>query len=916
MKHVLILALVLCVLLAGLPRARAQQGPTLFAPDLPAPSPPAFHLDAPERLSPAQSSQRCVQALADPQVNVAPASSPWRVFREGWTFTTDVSYSPPRSLFFGAAGDATPPSASVGQEIAIPAALAELYGALRYRYASGTAGAGDRLQVELYEVNRIDPAGLIARVELDTSGDGEDAWRLFEWEVTAPAAIARLRALGRAALLVTALNPSNGRTPRLWIDDVYASVCEPAASVSGQVRLLGAGAPGADVLLTRTAASGAGIVARATSGLDGGYRFGSAPALPPDTRYRVWFRSSLEAPALERARLGLWAGPQLASLGAGDDATLPPFEVANVQLETPDPFAVVVATDGQPATFTWRSERPDAGERHRFCLYDPQWADPATRLPAQLCGPLLDPARDPLRFNLGPGSFAEAPGFPFTYGREYRWYVVVYDRDPRTDPNFQYGFSLFERSVRLLPAPLPAPAEPPAPTPGDPAAGGPGASWTLLIYVAADNALSDAQRAPRSAHPATQLARLPALAAAHPNLRVASLVDEYGPGGLRLCFYPPAGAPDCRLRAEASSADPATLAGFIRFGRERYPAARTALLIVAPAQAAGLLALDETDGGASMSLADLRAAYAAAGLGAGQQLDLVIYQAPYSGALDVLRASAPYARFAVGSAGPIWQLGPYERLLPALSGASDPAAAAGGAVAAYSATVDAYRAGLARSLAAYDLSRIEALGQRVDALANALSGGLVADRERTRPLTAAARAAAQVYDASGNGRHDQLLATDGQVVPVEEDALVDLRDLALRLRDSAGIDAGVQAAAAQIVALLDEQATSPLIAAIQRSGQASGGAPVSLERAAGLAVLFPGGDRLGGQPALVAGYLYGPRGDAPNTGPWAQMLRTYLRETLGTGPGGVTEGPAALPRFQPLIGWTVQTDLWLPVVRR
>jgi hypothetical protein len=590
--------------------------------------------------------------------------------------------------------------------------------------------------------------------------------------------------------------------------------------------------------------------------------------------------------------------------------------VANVQLESPAPFAAVTATDAQPATFAWRRERPGAGERHQFCLYDPQWADPATGLPAQLCGPLLDPARDPLRFNLGPGSFANAPGFSFAYGREYRWYVVIYDRDPQRDPNYQYGFSHFERSVRLLPAALPAPAEPPALPPGDPAAGTRGAAWTLLIYVAADNALSDAQRAPRSAWPATQLARLPALAAAHPDLRVVSLVDEYGPGGLRLCFYPPGGAPDCRLRPEASSAAPATLADFIRLGRDRYPAARTALVIVAPAQAAGLLALDETAGGATMSLPDLRAAYAAAGLGAGQQLDLVIYQAPYMGALDALRASAPYARFAVGSAGPIWQLGPYDQLLPALSRAGDPATAASNTVAAYSAATDTYRAGLARSLAAYDLSRVEALGQQVDTLANALSDALAIDRERTRPLTVAARAAAQVYDASGNGRHDQLIAINGQIVPVEEDALVDLRDLAVRLRDSVGIDADVQTAAAQIVTLLDNQATSPLIAAVQRSGQGSGGAAVSLERAAGLAVLFPGGDRLGGQPALAAGYLYGPQGDAPNSGPWARMLRTYLQETLGVGPGGITEGPAASPRFQPLMGWTLETSVWLPVVRR
>ena len=917
MKHFLLLTLVLCVALTtGLPRSQAQEGPTLFAPDLPAPLPPAFHLDTAERLSPAQTSLRCTAALADPRVDVAPTSSPWRVFREGWTFVADVAYSPPRALLFGAAGDNTPPDASVGQEIAIPATLTELEGNLRYRYASGATGAGDRLQVELYEVNRIDPAGLIARVELDTAGDGDGEWRLFEWEVTAPAAIARLRSLGRAALLVTALNPPNGVASRLWIDDINARVCELAASLGGQVRLLSAPAPGADVLLTRANAAGAAIVAGATTGMDGGYQFGSVAPLPPETRYQVWFRPGLEAPALERERLGLWAGPQLAALANGDNATLPPFDVANVQLQTPDPFAVVVATDAQPATFTWRSERPGANERHQFCLYDPQWADPAIRLPAQLCGPLLDPGRDPLRFNLGPGSFANAPGFLFAYAREYRWYVVVYDRDPRADANYQYGFSHFERAVRLLPAPPPAPPAPPAPTPGDPAAGAPGATWTLLIYVAADNALSDAQRAPRSARPVTQLARLPALAAAQPTLRIISLVDEYGPGGLQLCFYAPTGTPDCRWRPEANSADPATLAGFIRFGRERYPAARTALMIVAPAQATGWLALDETSDGAILSLSELQAAYAAAGLSASQPLDLLIYQAPYMGALDALRASAPYARFAVGSAGPLWQLGPYERLLPALSGTSDPATAASGAVAAYRATADAYRAGLALSLAAYDLSRIEETGRRVDTLADALRGALVTDRDLTRPLVTAARAAAQVYDASGNGRHDQLIAPGGLVIPAEEDALVDLRDLALRLRDSTGIDASVQAAAGQIIALLDTRETSPLIAATQRSGLGSSGAPVSLERAAGLAIFFPGGDRLGGQPALIAGYLYGEQGNTPNTDPWARMLRTYLRETLGVGPGGITEGPPGAPRFQPLIGGTVQTDLWLPWVRR
>lgn len=920
MKQSLLLFLALVTLVAGAaPLTRAQAGPTLFRPDLPAPTPPALHASGAPGL--AQSSLRCTAVFADPQVSLPPASSPWQVYRSGWTFSSETPFSPPQALYFAASSDGVPASASVGQSISLPANLAELYGSLRYRYASGTTGANDRLLVELYEVGRLDPAALIARVERDTAPDGDGAWRSFEWEVTDPGAIARLRALGRADLLITALNALNGATPRLWLDDLNASVCEPAASLSGQVRQGDAPAADAPLLLTRSDAGGTRLIATASSGADGAYRFAALPALPPESSYRVWFRASLAAPALERGRLGFWAGPQLSQLTEGVAVRELNFDVANVQLASPAPFATVIATSAQPARFSW-SGRANAGERHQFCLYDPEWADPATGLPAQLCGPLLDPSREPLAFTLAPGSFADAPGFPFAYGRSYRWYVVVYDRDPRTDPGAQYGYSLFERMVTFLPDPPAAPDAPPAPESGDPAPGAPGADWSLLIYVAADNALGDPRCAPRSARPAGQLARLPALAAQYPNLRVLSLVDDYGPGGLRLCAYPAGGIPDCRLRPEASSADPTTLAEFIAFGRARYPAARTALLIVAPGQAAGQLALDETDaagdGGSVLSLATLQAAYAGAGLGETQQLDLVIYQAPLLGSLDVLEATAPYARFAVAAAGSLWQLGPYDRLLPLLGGAGSatPATVAAGVVSAYDGTVASVGPGLARSLAAYDLARLGGLAQRRDELADAIRNAIAADSERTRPLVAAARAAAQVYDASGNGRHDQLAAVSGPPIAAEEDALVDLGDLALRLRDTPGIDPALQAAAAALVGLLDDQAASPLLASVQRSGQSGAGAPLSLERARGLAVFFPGGDRLGGQPALTAAYLYGEAGNAPRSDAWAAMLRAYLRETLGTGPGGIGEGPAGAPRFQPLPGEMLATDLWLPMLRR
>lgn len=896
-----LLFLMFCLLIPALPQAWAQGGPTPFDPDLPGPTPPIVRLAESEGASPAQSSLRCTAVLADPTISQPPDVSPWRSYAPGWTFSADTFFSPPWSLHFFTVGAAT------GQEIAIPTNLAEIYGAVRYRFAPGASVSGEHMQVELYETGF---RNLIARIVLDTVSDGDGAWRSAEWEVTDAATVRRLRELGRAIVLFTAI----GRP--IWLDDISAGVCEPASSISGQVTQGATPAVGAAVLLTRHATAGARLMAQALTDADGGYRFALVPPPPPETHYQVWVRPNLNAPTLERERLGLWAGPRINRLVADGDTNLAAFDVANIRLERPEPFATVVATDAQPATFTW-SGRNRPGERHRFCLYDPQRADPETGQPVQLCGPLVDPSREPLAFKLGPASFAGAPSFPFAYGRSYRWYVIVYDRDPRTDANFQYGYSLFERAVTFLPEAAPAPPAPPTPDPGDPAEGAIQANWNLLIYIAADNALGDPQRAPRSARPAGQLTDLPELTAAHPGVRALSLVDEYGPGGLRLCVYAPGAAPDCRLRPEANSANPETLASFIRFGRERYPAARTALLIVAPAQAAGLLALDETDGGAALSLDGLQAAYATAGLGNNQRLDLVIYQAPLLATFDALRVTAPYARYVAAFADPIWQLGPYAQLIPALSRASnDPAAAAVETVNAYNATVDRYGSNLARSLIACDMARFEQLAQSVDALATALHGAINTDRERTLPLVAAARAASQVYDTSGNGRHDQMATTDGRTVAVEEDALVDLRDLAKRLRDSAGVDEVIRNAAANLVRLLEDRAASPLVASVQRSGRGPGGTSLDLEQAAGLAIFFPGGDRLGGQPALTAAYLYGGQGNTPNTGAWARMLRTYLEATLGSGPGGITEGPEGAPRFQPLPGGLIETDVWLPLVRQ
>ena len=928
--------LALLLLIALLPAARlaAQPAPTPFIPGAPPPGPHAALLAGHEEggASVAQSGQlRCTQALLDPSVSAAPATQPWREYRRERLFAQDRFRpgSPPRSLSFVADRDGDPSSGpdvdAAGQAIDLPATLAEIFGALSYYYAPGPGAQGDELRVQLFETNAAGTAlGPLIATPLALGGAGlvpgaSGGWQEAVWEVADAAAVERLRDLGRAAVVFSFTGAATSGS-QIWLDELRASPCVPAAGVGGRVTSGGAPVEQALVALVATDAAGARIVASTRTGRDGAYSFLAAPVQPAGATYRVWFLNRPAAPPRAEGLLGFWAGPVVPQLSPGASVMGLDLEVGDVPLQGPASHAEVVATSASPAALSWGGRAaPRQGERHQLCLYDPARADPATRLPLQVCGPIVDPSdQAQRRFSLAPASFAGAPGFGFTYGRSYRWYVVVYAGDPRGDPDVQYGYSFGERAVTPLGAPPPEAPPPPAPQTGDPAPGAPGADWTLLIYMAADNTIGDARRAPALGRPSGQLASLPALAAAHPRVNLVSYVDRYGPGGAELCAYPPGRAPDCRLRAEANSADPLTLAGFIAYGRGRYPAARTALLIVAPGQAGGALALDETTPGApAMGLGQIETAFQAAGLGGATRLDLVIYQAPLMGSAEVLRATAPYARYMVASPGQVWQLGPYRQLVPLMAGPSrgDPAAVARGAVTAYTATVAAAGGVRANVWAAYDLGRAGALWGAIETLAENMRAALASEATTTRPALAAARAAAQSYDSSGNGRLDSLAAGAGAVA-LEEDALVDLRDLAGRLQAAAEAPAYVQQRAAELAALLDSPAATPVIALTARSGQSIGGAPVAYTRARGLGIFFPSGDRLGGQPALTEGYLHERFNTPPGDTLWADMLRAHLAGVLGAGPGGATEGAAGGAQFRPLPGGFVSTTLHLPMLHR
>ncbi|MFV9506104.1 MAG: clostripain-related cysteine peptidase [Oscillochloridaceae bacterium umkhey_bin13] len=922
--HRLILLLVLfllpsATLLAQTPPPRSVSPSPLW---LQSASPIGFDSVRSNGLTPSAATAQltCRQSFADPPVSLAPADSPWLNLQVPRTtmFSLVRARSLPQAIVFQANRDGDPISGpdtdAAAQRITVPANLGELQGSLFYNLAAGSASPGDQLTVELYPVDRFTPDDRISTITtVDLNQAPTNSWTNLDWEVFEPGLIAQLAALGEfvVAFRLTAGSPSSSTT--LWLDDLTANICAGGGNLSGQVRVGTATAAKARVTVVRSGPLGRDLVTTAETDANGNYNLSGMPALEAGEQYQIWYLSATQPTNRPPGRLGYWAGPVVSATGPGIVATNLNLDIADITLTSPASYAEVVVTDSRPVALRWQGRAPN-NERQRLCLYDPAQLDPISGAPVVACGSFLEPGRDELVFNFAPSSFAGIPNLSLIYGRSYHWYIEVTDGN---QPPVSFGTSFAERILIPLEAepPPPDPAPEPDLRPFAPAPSGTG--WALLIYMAADNAIGDARRAPLTARPTGQLAELPALATAHPQVGLLSWVDSFGPGGAQVCVYP-AGAPaDCRVRAEPNSADPASLAGLISLGRERFVNRPLALLIVAPGQATGMLALDETtnDGVTAMDLDGLSQAYQAAGLDANQRLDLVIYQAPLLGSVDVLRASAPYARMLVAAPGQIWQLDPYAQLIAALAERPSAEQAARASVAAFEARVSELTGPpRAVSLAAYDLGRVAALGTAIDQLANELTTALTVNQATARPLLVEARAATQSYDSAGDRR---LITGPAALPPNANDAQLDLADLTIQLLATPGLPEATQNAATAVRDLLADPQRSPVITSSLRSGLGVSGEALDLSRASGLAIFFPSGDRFGGQATLTDAYLFGPEVALSTDQPWRAMVRAFVASTIAEGPGGITDG-AGGPGFRPVAGGFVNqtTPTYVPLVRR
>jgi hypothetical protein len=226
-------------------------------------------------------------------------------------------------------------------------------------------------------------------------------------------------------------------------------------SIYGIVREAGLPASGVDLALRHYDAGTAlwSTVAQTTTGANGGFAFTNPPALDAGDSYYVLYRND----ALQIGRLWLWQTRYLASYTAGQTVHIGDFDIADVQLLNPPPFASI----SLPATFSWLPRSATPTDSYSFSIYDE-----------------LVETTEFITLPLGYVGSYTLQSFPtdFTSGVEYLWDVYVFtpDFDLNSPWTNGWGWSLVARQVYFnaptlraeAPAGLPA-ARSPAGVPVD-----------------------------------------------------------------------------------------------------------------------------------------------------------------------------------------------------------------------------------------------------------------------------------------------------------------------------------------------------------------------------------------------------------------------------------------------------------------
>ncbi|MBO9314565.1 MAG: hypothetical protein J7456_02120 [Chloroflexus sp.] len=863
---------------------------------------------------PTPSNLICTDVIEDSTISRPRSSSPWQAVRNEVLFTTASArvFSAPQAIYLveddDGDGDGSTDVDAFRQRFTVPSAAEQIIGTIRYRIVPGALGPNDTVTIALNVPDDPTPAGRVFAVDIPLTGKADGNWRSFSWAATD---ITPLVEQGAAQLIVTMRGVRDGTGLAVSFDDIEVQLCSRnLATLSGRVTQSNRESPDlrdVRIFLVRSGPSGRSVIATAqVEAADDGFRYQfSVPPLSAGAAYQVWFINQPLTNRRDGQRLSVLAGPVVTELGAGDERTDLDLELSSPRLLDPQPNARLVLNDDSPVRFLFEPRSID-GEEYQICLYDPTLFIPETGLPPQWCSPPLTAAEPYV--DLVP-SIVDT--MPLRYGHPYRWYVKVLDRRG-TETLPAYGYSFAERTITFLSAPASLPMQV-IDNEGLPAGADP-VRWTILIYVAADNALGDPLRTSVVARPDFELERLRLLAAAYPDFSIVTFYDAYGITGGQICAFR-GSAVDCRRQFEPNSTELATLREFVRFGLSEFPAARTMLILVGPAHPAFGFGSDESVAATpAMSITDLGVALREATVAAEKRIDLVLFQAPLMANLNTALALAPAADYLVAPPGNIWRTAWIHRVLSRLtaSDGDNPRAVAVDLPTIYSNAVRSDGVLREYALTALDLDRADEVRSARDDLATALQQ-IWNERAAVIQLSLLeVRSRSTVYDSSGNGLADAIPDPTGQRWSVPEDAFIDLGDFTAALANAPVLqDSNLAAVRTATINLSNALGGStPLVLATRRNAAEEIGIP-SLPPGAGLAEFFPHRSLFGTQPVLVESLLY--RGQ---TDPWSGFIRSWLASDLPVGIGGVTTAPSGGIAFPLITGLPIAYDRYLPIISR
>lgn len=391
-------------------------------------------------------------------------------------------------------------------------------------------------------------------------------------------------------------------------------------------------------------------------------------------------------------------------------------------------------------------------------------------------------------------------------------------------------------------------------------------SWHFMLYLAGDNNLSF--------HLDRALDRLTAVTPPA-GVTVTVLFDQPGGSGMRRYLLHPTQAE--WVLEEGNCGNPQTLASYVLWAQENYPASHYYLAVADHGRGIQGLAWDDTSSGDYLTLPELGDALQQ-GTGNGSlKLDVLHLDACLMDMLEVAYEVWPYADYLVASQNLAWALFGYDSYIQALLPETTPRSLAASVAEIYHARVG----DSPHTIAALDLGEVGTLAGQADALAEAL----LATWPAAQPALETALSEVQRFDSRDYGRITGL------------DEFVDLRHLAELLLLTSD-DSAVQAAAQGVIsatALSQEGITTTVIYEQHLSGNY--GIWWDLEDANGVAIYFP--------PAAdswdYSAYL-SPSLRLGSDTRWDELLHAYLGEPTP----GEKPGPPA-----PLQAWRVHLPLIL-----